>query len=392
MNDINLFRMPSDALERARGLAGIIATHAETIDRTQRFPAPLLEAMHEARIFQMLVPRSVGGEQLMPSDYMRALEEVSRAEGSVGWCVSIANCNGLISAWMDLPIAREIWGGGRTTVAWGPPNESKAIAVPGGYRISGRWDFASGCRHSLWMGAHGTVVEPDGRLRLNRYGRPAIKSWLFPATSATILDGWNPIGLRGTASNSYQLNDLFVPEEYTSTREDHDLRRERGPLYAIPQQTMYSVGIASVALGIARGMLEEFLTLANNKAPRGMPRLADSGVIQSEVARAEAKLGASRAYLAETLDSVCARADDIAPIDIPERARIRLAASHAITNAAAVGDYVYKAAGVDAIFPGSPFERRFRDLHTVTQQIQSRDAHFESCGKVLLGNIPQTFV
>src|ERR1700761_6518554 len=160
MNDINLFGTPSDALDRARGLAAIIATHADAIDRTQRFPAPLLEAMHEARIFKMLLPRSVGGDQIMPSAYMRALEEVSRAEGSVGWCVSIANCNGLISAWMDLPIAREIWGGGRTTVAWGPPNESKAIAVPGGYRITGRWEFASGWRPSLSVGGRGPGLGP----------------------------------------------------------------------------------------------------------------------------------------------------------------------------------------------------------------------------------------
>jgi alkylation response protein AidB-like acyl-CoA dehydrogenase len=392
MNDISPIGQASDPVSRARALAETIAAHAETVEQTRRFPAPLLDALHAARMFRMLLPHSVGGDQLDPASYIRALEEVSRADGSVGWCVSIANSTGLIAAYMEIDIARKIWGNSRTTVAWGPPNDSTAVAAPGGYRVSGRWDFASGCRHSSWMGAHGCVVEADGSLRLNEFGRPTLKSWLFPVSSATLLDVWNPIGLRGTASDSYELHDLFVSEAYTSTREDPAARRERGPLYAFPQQTMYSVGIASVALGIARGMLEEFMELVCRKTPRGMVRLADSNVIQAEVARSEARLGAARAYLIDTVDSIYARADDIAPIDVAARARVRLAAAHAITNAVAVADYTYKAAGVDAIFPGSPFERRFRDIHTVSQQIQSRDVHYETCGQVLLGSPPAVFL
>jgi alkylation response protein AidB-like acyl-CoA dehydrogenase len=188
------------------------------------------------------------------------------------------------------------------------------------------------------------------------------------------------------------VSDLFVPEAYSSTREDPSLRRERGHLYAFPQQTMYSVGISSVALGIARGMLDAFVELACHKTPRGMARLADSAVVQAEVARAEARLGAARAYLLETLARIHAGADETAPIDVPERARVRLAAAYLITNAVAVADYTYKAAGVDAIFPGSPFERRFRDIHMLSQQIQSRDAHYETCGQVLLGAPPAVFL
>jgi alkylation response protein AidB-like acyl-CoA dehydrogenase len=264
--------------------------------------------------------------------------------------------------------------------------------VPGGYRVTGRWDFASGCRHASWMGAHGPVVEPDGSLRRNHLGRPALRTWLFPIEQATILDTWNPIGLRGTASDTYTVTDVVVQEEFSSTREDPSLRRERGRLYAFPQQTLYSVGIASVALGIARGMLEAFIELALDKTPRGVGRLADSPVIQAEIARCEAKLGAARAYLLDVLEEVYAAADEIAPIDVPARARVRLAGSHLISSALEVADYTYKAAGVDAIFPGSPFERRFRDIHTLSQQIQSRDAHYETIGKILLGSPPAVFL
>ena len=381
----------ADLVTRARDLASAICAAADEIDRARRITGPLLEELHEARLFRMLYPRSVGGDEVEPAIYIEAVGELARADGSVGWCVSIANSIGLFAPYLDLEAARTVFGDKRTTCAWGPPNDCRGIAVPGGYRVTGRWDFASGCRHATWMGAHGTVVEPDGSLRLNDAGRPVVRTWLFPVEDAVLLDNWDPIGLRGTASESYTVEDLFVPEEFTGTREDPTLRREPGPLYAFPQQTLYSVGIASVALGIARGMLDAFVELAQRKTPRGTGRLAGNAVIQAEVARAEARLGAARCDLIDTVTEIYRRAGPAAPIDVPDRARARLAGSHATTSAVAVADYTYKAAGVDAIFPGSPFERRFRDIHTLSQQIQSRDAHYETVGQVLLGKPPEVF-
>jgi alkylation response protein AidB-like acyl-CoA dehydrogenase len=388
MNDLSL---PSP-VARARDLARLIAAEADAIERGRRLTAPVVEELHRARLFRMLYPRSVGGDEVEPAVYIDAVGELARADGSVGWCASIANSTGLFAPYLDPAAARTVFGGPRATCAWGPPNDCRGIVVPGGYRVTGRWDFASGCRHASWMGAHGTVVEPDGSLRLNNFGRPTLRTWLFPVEQARLLDNWDPIGLRGTASESYTVEDLFVPEEFTGTREDPILRREPGRLYAFPQQTLYSVGIASVALGIARGMLDAFIELALRKTPRGAGRLADNAVIQAEVARAEARLGAARSYLLDTVTETYRRAGPSAPIDIPDRARARLAGSNAITSAVAVANRTYKAAGVDAIFPGSPFERRFRDIHTLSQQIQSRDAHYETVGQVLLGNPPEVFL
>jgi alkylation response protein AidB-like acyl-CoA dehydrogenase len=153
-------------------------------------------------------------------------------------------------------------------------------------------------------------------------------------------------------------------------------------------QGLYAVGVSGVAMGIARAMLDAFIALAGKKTPRGLPRLADSPVVQSDVARQEAALGAARAYLVETLQDIYATADDIDPIDLAARARVRLACAHAIHSAVAVADHVYKAAGTSAIFLGTPFERRFRDIHTLSQQIQSREAHFEAVGRVLFNGDP----
>jgi alkylation response protein AidB-like acyl-CoA dehydrogenase len=388
MNDLTL---PSPAT-RARDLAGLIAAQADAIERGRRLTEPVVDALHEARVFRMLYPRSVGGDEVEPAAYIETVGELARADGSVGWCVSIANSIGLFAPYLEPEAARTVFGDPHATCAWGPPNDCQGIAVPGGYRVTGRWDFASGCRHSSWMGAHGTVVEPDGSLRLNNFGRPTLRTWLFPVERANLLDNWQPIGLRGTASESYTVEDLFVPEEFTGTREDPTLRREPGALYAFPQQTLYSVGIASVALGIARGMLNTFVELALRKTPRGTGRLADNAVVQAELARSEATLGAARSYLIDTVTEIYRRAGPAAPIDVMDRAHARLAGSHAITSAVAVADAIYKAAGVDAIFPGSPFERRFRDIHTVSQQIQSRNAHYETIGQVLLGNPPEVFL
>jgi indole-3-acetate monooxygenase len=381
-----------DPVARARELGDAIAAATGEIERTRRIPEPLLGRLHASRLFRMLLPRSAGGDEAEPAVYVAAIEELGRHDASIAWNVFVANSSALIAPFLEPAANRAIFADPRAIVSWGPPNASRARAVDGGYRVTGQWDFSSGCRQASWMGVHCNVLEADGSLRLNRFGRPTIRTLLFPASEATLLDTWNTIGLRGTASDSYRVDDVFVSEAFSSTREDPTLRRENGPLYAFTMQGLYAAGVAGVALGIARAMLSEFTALASRKVPRGLPRLADSALVQADVARAEARLGSARAYLMETLSTIYARADDIAPIDVPDRARVRLACTNAIHGAAEVVDFAYKAAGVDAIFPGSPFERRFRDMHTLSQQIQARSAHFEQVGQVLLGVPPEVFL
>ena len=382
-----------DPIARARELGPAIEAVADVIERTQRIPEPLLSQLHAARLCRMLLPRSVDGDEVEPWVYLRAIEEISRHDGSVGWNIFVANSSALVAPFLPPETMRTIFADPRAVVAWGPPNESKAIAVPGGYRVNGQWSFASGCRQATWMGAHCHVVEPDGSLRLNAAGKPTVRTLLCPVAQATLLDDtWNVIGMRGTMSGSYRFDDVFVPEEFSGTREDPSLRREPGRLYAYPMQGIYAVGVAGVAIGIARAMLDGFEELATRKTPRNLGRLADNAVVQSNVAQMEARLGAARAYLVETLSSIWT-ADEAWVIDVPSRARVRLGCAFAIQTAEAVADYAYKAAGTDAIFLGTAFERRFRDIHTLSQQIQSRTAHFKSVGQILLGiEPPGTFL
>ena len=392
MNDIGPTAILSDPVAnpvaRARGLGPAIDAAADEIERTQTFPEPLLTQMHDARICRMLLPRSAGGDQVEPWVYLRAVEELGRHDGSVAWNVFVANSAALIAPFIPLESAREIFSNPRAVIAWGPPNQHKAVAVPGGYRVTGEWHFASGQRQSTWMGAHCNVIEPDGALRLNRFGRPTVRTLLYPRAHATPIHNWNTLGMRGTASEGYALDNLFVPEAFAGTREDPSLRRDTGPLYAFTMQGLYAVGVAAVAFGIARAMLDDFIALATAKTPRGLQRLADSPVVQSNMAQREANLGAARAYLVEILKDVWDRADDVEPIGVQDRALVRLGCAHAIRTSIEIADHVYKAAGTTAIFLGSGFERRFRDMHTLSQQIQSRDAHFEAVGRVLFHGDP----
>jgi indole-3-acetate monooxygenase len=381
-----------DPFARARELGVEIAAAADEIERTRRIPEALLGRLHDSRLFRMLLPRSAGGGETEPAVYAATIEELARHDASIAWNAFVANSSALIAAFLEPAVNQAIFADPCSIVSWGPPNTSRARSVEGGYCVTGKWDFASGCRQASWLGAHCHVLEADGTLRLNRLGQPTVRTLLFPAGDATLLDTWQTIGLRGTASDSYRVDDLFVSEAFSSTREDPTLRIVRGPLYAFTMQGLYATGVAGVAFGIARAMLSEFITLASRKAPRGLARLADNAVVQADVARAEARLGSAHAYLIETLTAIYAHADDVAPIEIADRARVRLACTNAIQGAAEVADFAYKAAGVDAIFPSSPFERRFRDMHTLSQQIQARGAHFESVGQILLGVPPEVFL
>ncbi|MFT5393493.1 MAG: alkylation response protein AidB-like acyl-CoA dehydrogenase [Gammaproteobacteria bacterium] len=380
-----------ECVERAARLGELIAAQGDAIEKERHLPEVVVSALHDEQLMRMLAPRSVAGLEVTPSHYLETIRTLAHFDGSVAWNAFVANSSALIAAHLPLDVAREIYADPRALIAWGPPNQYQATAVEGGYQVAGIWPFASGCRHATWMGAHCQVVEADGALRLHANGHPGIRTLLFPANEAKLLGDWNPIGLRGTGSESYEVSGVFVPEHHSSTREEPDARRERGPLYAFTQQGLYAVGVAGVALGIAGGMLDAFIELSLSKTPRGLARNADRPGIQAEVARATAALGSARAWLLEILDTIYQRSATVSSIDTADRAQVRLACSDAIQKSIEVATTTYRLAGVDAIFPGSHFERRFRDINTLSQQIQSRPAHFEAVGAILLGATPITF-
>jgi alkylation response protein AidB-like acyl-CoA dehydrogenase len=217
-----------------------------------------------------------------------------------------------------------------------------------------------------------------------------MRTLLFPKASARFTDIWHVIGLRGTGSDSYTVTDLFIPEAYTVLREASAKPRQPGRLYTFSSSNIYASGFAGVALGIARSALDALVELARDKIPRGAKStLRDNNVIQAQVAQSEARLGAARAFLLGSLDDIWHKAAASGRLTIDDNTTIRLASTWAIHQAREVVDTVYHAAGATAIFENNPFERRFRDIHTVVQQYQGRQAHFETVGQVLLGLQPE---
>jgi alkylation response protein AidB-like acyl-CoA dehydrogenase len=214
---------------------------------------------------------------------------------------------------------------------------------------------------------------------------------LFPASRATMHDVWHVLGLRATGSDSFEVADLHVPREYSVSRDDPTEQRHPGLLYCFPSVSLYAAGFAGVALGIARTTLDALVTLAQEKTPRGYKHaLRESAVVQSQVAQAEARLGSARTYLLVSLEEIWRDVGRAKTLALDQRIRIRLAATYAIHAAKDVVDFAYQTAGATAVFEGSGFERRFRDIHAVTQQLQGRVAHFETVGRFLLGLEPDT--
>jgi alkylation response protein AidB-like acyl-CoA dehydrogenase len=378
-------------IAQAKSLVPLIKAAADRIEHDREVPKDVLDAMHEARLFRMLIPRSVGGEEVEPAAFFQVMETIASADASVGWCLGQNSGVSMAAAYLDPKVAHELFGAARAAVATGAPSfAAKAIAVDGGYRVTGHWHFASGSRHSQWMGGHATICEADGNPRLGPNGKPLEqRTMFFPKSKATVTDTWQVIGLRGTGSDDYAVKDLFVPAAYSFTRESNDDRRETGALYRFSIFNMFGMAFCAVALGIARSVLDDFVALAKAKKAHSSGKLlAENNYIQTQIGMSEARLGAARSYVLDSYARLYEQAAAGITTSFEQRLALRGATCFAIHQAREVGDFAYHAAGANAIFDKNPFERRFRDLHTVTQQSQAHMENFEAFGQSLLGIEP----
>lgn len=374
-------------IARAVALREAVAAAADEIERDRRLPPPLLDKLHQAALFRLLLPRSSNGMETDPVTFFHVMEIVAQADASTAWCLSQAGGCAMSAAYLDLPVAQAIFGNDpRAVLAWGPGPRVKAIECKGGYRVTGVWAFASGGRHATWLGAHCPIFNADGSPKLDENGVQVERTMLVRSGDVVWTDIWSTVGLRGTASDQFALNDFFVRADHSITRQFDRERREDGPLYRMGSGTCYQVGFAGVACGIARGALDYFVDLARNKVPRGFKSpLRDNAVIQSGLAQAEVALRAARGFVLQSMADVWKELQAGASINVEQRITIRMAATHAIVKAREAVDFAYHTAGATAIFENHPLERRFRDMHTVTQQLQGRMSHFETVGAWMLG-------
>jgi alkylation response protein AidB-like acyl-CoA dehydrogenase len=387
--DVHEAGIAAGRIGRARRLAPLLTAAAPRIDAARELPGDVLDAMHADGMFRLLVPRSLGGAELDPASYIQCVEAIAGGDASVAWCMNQGSGCSLSAAYLEPAAAREVFGGERDVLAWGQGPGAKATRAEGGWRITGTWAFASGSRHATWLGAHCPCFDGDGTPHRHPDGRAWERTMLFRRERALIDDVWQVVGLRGTGSDTYTVKDLFVDEAHTLTRDRPEERREPGLLYRFSGMNIYASGFAAVALGIARATLDAFIDLARGKTPAlTQTALRDSAMIQSAIGVADAKLRSARTWLIQVLRDTWDAVAIAGELNTEQRMAIRQASTYAIHQAKEVVDVAYHEAGATAIFDANPFERRFRDINTVTQQVQGRRSHFETIGQYLLGAEP----
>jgi alkylation response protein AidB-like acyl-CoA dehydrogenase len=374
-------------VERARALAPLIASEADAIERNRRLTEPVVSALIENGLYRALLPQSVGGAEVAPEVFMQMLEEIAKADASTAWCLGQCNVCAMTSAYLDADAAREIFAAPDSILAWGAIAHAVQV-VPGGYRISARWDFASGSRQANWLGAHVQVIEADGTKRLRPNGVPEIRTIVFPATSATMYEVWDVIGLSGTGTDSYSVDNLFIPEKFSALRDDVTALREAGSLYRFTTYTMFGLGFSALSLGLARATLDAAIDLARGKASVGQKAMRENNAVQGLIGRTEGNWRAARAYIYGTAAEVWAEVKRTGVLTEEHRLALRLASTWTIHQATAVVDTAYHMAGATAVFKSNKFERRFRDMHAIAQQIQARDTHYEDAGRAILSGSP----
>ena len=367
----------SDASAAVHEAAALAAEHAERSERERRLAPEVVEAMRRADLFRLCVPSEIGGAEATPRALVESVETLARADGSAGWCLAVMATSGVLGGYLDEEAAREVYGEAGTTVGGVFAPRGRAVAEGGELDVTGRWPFASGSPFCDWL--MGGCITEIGE------GPPQLRLVLFPRDEVETHDTWTVSGLCATGSHDISVAGVRAPVS-RSAAVIGTAPRHPGALYAFPLFGLLAVAIAGVALGIARGAMDDLLDLAGAKTPEGSRRkLAERAAVQADTARAEASLRSARALLMDELDRGYAVAEATGETGTEVRMSLRLAATHAVRTAAGVVDTCYELGGGSSIYARSPLQRRFRDVHVATQHMLISPSTWELTGRLLLG-------
>ena len=379
---------PGDVVAAAAALGPLIREAREELDESRQLPSHIAQALTQAGLFQLNLPRALGGMETDPLTSYLAVEELSKIDGSVGWCTYILSSSSHFMGWLTPEAAREIIGQPPDIRASGSLRpEGKAIVVEGGYRVAGHWDFASGIDHANWLlctckinNDHGPILKPDGA--------PVTRTLLLPADMGTIHDTWSVVGMRGTGSKDFVVEDQFVPAERSFSWDDEPY--DMAPLFnrRFVMVAIWALNVAT-SLGMARGAIDAFVDLAGSLGSTSSPTLLrDRPSVQATVGQAEAIVSGARTYV---LDAICAAWNAICedvPDPGPQIVQARLAIFHALHEAVRAVDLLFHAAGTNSIRRKHHLERFFRDTHVAVQNAAGLSSNVESAGRVILGLRP----
>jgi alkylation response protein AidB-like acyl-CoA dehydrogenase len=384
----------SPMLHAAIGLTKQIRAASDEIERGRRIPPSIAAAMKETGVFGMAMPRVWGGPELDPLTQFRVIEALAMADGSVGWCAMIGCDGGYVTAFLDQDVARAMYPDVLVATGAAATTTGQAVRVPGGYRVSGRFPFVSGCQHCEWVWL-GCIVVDKGVPRVDGNGVPETRQCVLPLSQCEILDTWHTTGLRGTGSNDVVVRDVYVEEERAFSFQDPKLVKRPGPLYAFP--FMFMAKGPAPALGIARHAIDTVIESVAGKPARRYtvgeriepPKvLRDDVYVQEAIGRAETLLAAARAYFFDFMGDLWATLlDDRQPSE-RQLALFASAYPHVVGVCVEVVQLVYKAAGGAAVYQKGPLDRCLRDVLTMNQHVIGTFRTYEMAGRLLLGLEP----
>jgi len=374
---------PEDIVARVEP---ILRAYAPAAEAARRLTPEAMTALIDAGVFRTWVPRAYGGLEMDPIPALQLFEELSRIDSAAGWVAG--NSSSIVSFGHAFPdeASAEISIDPRVVMAGSATPAGAAVPVEGGYRVTGRWPFGSGCTYADWLAGFCLVMDGDAPRR-HPDGSPAIVIALFKAGEAEILDNWHTLGMRGTGSFDFCATDVFVPAHRSAVLGplDHPGSAYTGPLYRFGLW-LGVTQLPATALGIARAALDDLLTLAATKTPSyTQTLLADQPVMRDRVARARALIEAGRAALYSAVDDAWHFVQAGGRITGDACISLGLASSFGMEAAVQAVDLVHAVAGTSAIRDEYPFERYFRDVHTISQHAFASASRFESLGTMMLG-------
>lgn len=372
-------------LELARSVVPDIEAARGKIDKNRKLPASLVKLLTRKGLFRLLLPTAFGGSEISLPKFIRCVEVIAQADGSTGWCVSQGGVFPNVADYMPEETAEEIWGKNPdAVVATGTPTGSTALRVDEGFRLSGRWRFASGVMHASWLAAMSPVVNEVGET-------VGFGMFLIPRGRISLEDGWDVRGLRGTGSREYRLEGEIVPGPRALL--DNVFRTHCGVATGLPAHLLFASGFGSVGLGVARAAIDVLMEIIDGKTPTFSNRkLLDDDLVHVGLAEAEAIWGQGRSFLHDVAEECAYMYQRGGAPTERLRTHLRLAATNAMRRSGEVVDKAYMLCGTDGIFENHPLHRCFQDIHALTQQVQARPAHFRTVGRVLVGLEPDSAV
>jgi alkylation response protein AidB-like acyl-CoA dehydrogenase len=377
-----------ELLEAVDKIRPVIEAGADESEKLRKLPQATVDAMHEAGIFHMIMPRELGGLEADPQSQSEVIERIAYIDGSAAWCGFIgAGSTGFVAAQLPDSGIDEVLdrNGGKWPVFAGSPSPAGvAERVPGGYRVSGRWAWASGIGHATWVHA-GFVVKEKGETVIAENGMPLTLAAAVPVSEITVEDTWDTMGLRGTGSTHFSSPGITVPEDRTFAF-PFAVAQRGGAIFQLPVLGFFGPAFSGFPQGLARRALDEITEVAQTKLRLMVgQRLAERGVFQRDLGLADGKLRAARLLLHHELAALWQRLHDGVEASEVDSNRLLFAFSYNSQTGTEAADVAFKYGGGEALFLGSPLQRVYRDIHGGAQHMLVGEHNFELLGKAMLG-------